>query len=350
MTTQPMSKDIAVIGAGPAGLFTVFEAGMLGMSCAVIEALPEIGGQCSALYPEKPIYDIPAFPEISAGGLIQNLEKQAAPFSPHYITNRQAAALEQHGSRWHITTDKGDVIDAGAVIIAAGGGAFAPNRPPLEHIRAYEGTSVFYSVTDTSRMKDKHVVIAGGGDSAADWSVALCDIAASVTILHRRKTFRCAPETAAKMEALAIEKRIRIAAPFQAASLEGDIEQGTLTGVRIRSIKGDVEETLQADIFLPFFGLASDLGPVASWGLGTEKKHLSVAADTMSTDSPGIFAVGDICTYPGKLKLILTGFSEAALAAHSARAHLFPEKVFRFEYSTSTGVGSTTEYQKEAVS
>lgn len=336
--TTPLQKDIAVIGAGPAGLFTVFEAGMLGLSCAVIDNLPHTGGQCAALYPEKPIYDIPGFADISGGELTENLEKQAAPFNPVYLFERRAAGLEEKDGRWHVTTDGGETVIAKCVIIAAGGGAFAPNRPPLEHITAYEGTSVFYSVLRKADFAGKRVVIAGGGDSAADWTVALSDIAASVTVVHRREKFRCAPDTATKMAKLAEEGKITLAVPYQCAALEGDTETGQLSAVIARTVKGDDTKIIPADAFLPFFGLASDLGALAEWGLNLNKKHIAVDAATMSAGRPGIFAVGDICDYPGKLKLILTGFAEAALAAHSARSHIFPEKVFRFEYSTTSGV------------
>jgi thioredoxin reductase (NADPH) len=326
--------DVAVIGAGPVGLFALFEAGMAGLTSAVVETLPAVGGQCAALYPQKPIYDIPGFPEIRAGELAERLREQAARFRPEYFLARQAVSLERQEGFFRIGTDKGDVIEAKSVILAAGGGAFAPNRPPLEGIEAYEGSCVLYSVPDKEAFRGKRVVIAGGGDSAADWAVELADIAASVRIVHRRPDFRCAEDSKRKLAALAASGAVTIEAPYRLHRLEG--EGGTLRAVVVRTLKDDGEKRLEADFLLPFFGLAMHLGHLEQWGLAMERKHIAVDPATMATNVPGVYAVGDVVSYPGKLKLILTGFAEAALAAHSVRAYLFPEKTFHFEYSTSS--------------
>ncbi len=335
-----VETDIAVIGAGPVGLFAVFECGMLEMRCHVIDALEGIGGQCSALYPEKPIYDIPGFPEIMASALIENLERQAAPFDPVYHLNQQVTSLSETGTgRWLLETSSGTRLDAGAVLIAAGVGAFGPNRPPLEGLAAYEGKSVFYLVKSREDFRGKKVVIAGGGDSAVDWALSLAEIAQSLKVVHRRPKFRAAPESARRLQQLADAGTLELVIPFQLDALEG--KDGTLEAVIVKDLDGNVR-SLEADVLLPFFGLSQNLGPVAEWGLDLEKNHITVEAASMSASGsasrPGLYAIGDIATYPGKLKLILTGFAEAALAAHSARDHLHPDQVYHFEYSTPHGV------------
>ncbi|MDH5748197.1 MAG: NAD(P)/FAD-dependent oxidoreductase [Rhodospirillales bacterium] len=328
--------DIAVIGAGPVGLFAVFQCGMLELRCSVIDALEGVGGQCSALYPEKPIYDIPGFPQIPASGLIENLERQAAPFDPVYHLNQQVTSLTAlDGGRWLLETSAGTRIDAGAVLIAAGVGAFGPNRPPLDGLESFEGTSVFYLVNKREDFRGKNVVIAGGGDSAVDWALSLVDIAASIKVVHRRPKFRAAPESARRLQELADAGTLELVIPFQLDSLEG--KDGKLEAVGVRDLDG-TQRKLEADVLLPFFGLSQNLGPVAEWGLDLDKNHIVVDAATMAASRPGLYAIGDIAAYPGKLKLILTGFAEAALAAHSARAHIHPGEVYHFEYSTTHGV------------
>ncbi|NQV46955.1 MAG: NAD(P)/FAD-dependent oxidoreductase [Rhodospirillaceae bacterium] len=334
------STDIAVIGAGPAGLFSVFECGMLKMSCHVIDALDAIGGQLSALYPEKPIYDIPGYPSVLAANLVTSLEAQAAPFDPVYHLNQQVTALEEQKSgRWRLQTSKGVVIDAGAVIIAAGVGAFGPNRPPLEGIEAYEGqgpgVGVHYLVKRREDFLGKKVVIAGGGDSAVDWALSLADIASSLAIVHRRPKFRAAPDSAAKLQQLATGGVIDMVVPFQLARIDGD--GGKLSGVTVADLDGN-ERHLEADALLPFFGLSQNLGPITDWGLNLDHHQISIDPVTAATGKAGIFAVGDIAAYPNKLKLILSGFAEAAGAAHAARAHLHPGEALHFEYSTTQGV------------
>ncbi len=330
--------DVVVVGAGPIGLFSVFEIGMLKMKCHVIDALDFIGGQCSALYPEKPIYDIPAYPRISAQDLINNLEKQIEPFAPEYHLGQQVIKFSkrQDGS-FDIVTSKGTEINAKAIIIAAGCGAFGPNRPPLDNIEEFEKTSVMYSVRNRESLRGKDVVIAGGGDSAVDWAIDLSEITNSLTIVHRRPKFRCAPDSARKLKSLADQGKLTIATPYQLSKLQGNAQK--LEAVDVIDFDGIVK-TLKCDILIPFFGLSMDLGPILDWGLNVEKKHISVTPSTMETNIPGVFAIGDVANYSGKLKLILTGFSEAALSAHSIYPILNPDQELHFEYSTTKGIKS----------
>ncbi|CCQ74955.1 NAD(P)/FAD-dependent oxidoreductase [Magnetospira sp. QH-2] len=336
MTEINFSTDVIVIGAGPVGLFAIHQCGMLKMKCHVIDALDHTGGQCNALYPEKPIYDIPGYPKILGGELIQNLMAQALPFEPVFHPGQQVTALdplEQGG--WSVTTDKGLTGTAKAVIVAAGGGAFGPNRPPLDGIQGYEGHSVFYAVQRRDAFVDKRVVIAGGGDSAVDWAISLAEVAKSVAVVHRRDRFRCAPESAAQLKALAAQGKVEMVTPYQLAALEG--ADGQLSGVTVKTLKGE-EKRLPADVLLPFFGLSMDPGPVATWGLDMSGQYVAVNRESMETCRPGVYAVGDIATYCGKLKLILCGFAEAATAAHSAFAHVHPGEALHLEFSTSKGV------------
>jgi len=328
--------DIVVIGAGPIGLFAIFQAGMLKMKCHVIDALEFVGGQCSALYPEKPIYDIPAYPHIMAEELIEKLKEQASPFAPTYHLNQQVIGFKRRDDgSFDVVTSKDVVINAKAIIIAAGCGSFGPNRPPLDNIRSYEGTSIFYSVRNKKALADKNIMIAGGGDSAVDWAIELSSIAKSVTIVHRRNKFRCAPESTSKMEQLVALNKINIAAPYQLHQLHGST--GHLESVDLIDFESRIKN-IKCDILLPFFGLSMDLGPILEWELGMEKKHISVQSDSMQTNITGIYAIGDIINYPGKLKLILTGFAEAALATHSIYDLVYPDQPLHFEYSTTKGV------------
>lgn len=333
------TTDVAIIGAGPVGLFTVFECGMLGMSCRVIDALEGIGGQCAALYPEKPIYDIPAYPEISGGDLVRKLEKQAEPFDPHYHLNQQVVSLSGEAGAFHLTTSAGVSIDAKAIIIAAGVGAFGPKRPPLASIKDYEaagpGLGVKYMVVRTSDFAAKKVVIAGGGDSAVDWANVLSGVAEKVSIVHRRAKFRAMPDSIRKMETLVEDGRIEMVTPFQLSRLEG--EGGVLESVIVTDMD-DNERSIDADVLLPFYGLSQDLGPIRSWGLNDSRSGIPIEPASAMTSRHGIYAVGDIADCPGKLKLILTGFAEAAAAAHHAYGTVFPDKALHFEYSTTKGV------------
>lgn len=333
------SADVAIIGAGPVGLFAVFQCGMLGMSCRVVDALESNGGQCAALYPEKPIYDIPAYPEISGGELVRKLEKQAEPFNPHYHLNQQVIGLEGQAGAFHLTTSEGVSIDAKVVIIAAGVGAFGPKRPPLPDINIYEaagpGRGVKYMVAKTSDFAGKRIVIAGGGDSAVDWANVLSGVAESVKVVHRRAKFRAMPDSVKKMDALVEDGRIELVTPYQLERLEG--EDGILNSVIVADLDGQ-ERALEADVLLPFYGLSQDLGPIRSWKLNDSRSGIPIDPSNAMTTRDGIYAVGDIADCPGKLKLILTGFAEAAAAAHHAYKTVFPDKALHFEYSTTKGI------------
>ena len=334
--STPLATDVAVIGAGPVGLFAIFECGMLKMRCHVIDTLEMIGGQCAALYPEKPIYDIPGYPRVQAQDLIDRLAEQAAPFEPVYHLGQQVTGLEQQDDgRWRLTTSRGTVIDARAVVIAAGCGAFGPNRPPLDGIEDYEGHSVHYLVQRREAFRGKTIVIAGGGDSAVDWANSLAEVADKIYVVHRRPKFRAAPESVSQMEQLVESGKVELVIPYQLAGLEGDGRK--LSGVVVADLKGE-QKTLAADCLLPFFGLSMNLGPIADWGLDLEHHHITVNPASAETSAAGIFAIGDIAHYQGKLKLILTGFSEAALAAHSIRPLVYPGEALHWEYSTTRGV------------
>lgn len=329
--------DVVIIGAGPVGLFAIFEAGMLKMRCHVVDTLDTVGGQCAALYPEKPIYDIPAHPKIDAQDLIRQLEAQAAPFKPIYHLGQQVVGIENLESGiWKVRTSIGTQITCKAVIIAAGCGAFGPNRPPLPGIEAYEGRSVFYLVTQKETLRGQRIAIAGGGDSAVDWALLLADLAEHIYFIHRRPKFRAAPESVAQLEALAAQGKVELVVPYQLAALEG--ANGLLSSVIVETLEGE-KKALDAQVLLPFFGLAMELGPIAEWGLDLHLSHITVNPATCETNLPGIYAVGDISQYPGKLKLILCGFAEAAMACHAAYPRVHEGKALHFEYSTSKGVG-----------
>jgi thioredoxin reductase (NADPH) len=331
-----IATDIVVIGAGPSGLFTVFQAGMLKMRCHVIDSLEVIGGQCTALYPEKPIYDIPAHPKVLASELIELLEAQANPFAPVYHLNQQVQTITQNPNQtFTVGTSAGKYITCKAIVIAAGCGAFGPNRPPLANLSSYEQKSVFYAVKNKAEFTDKKVVIAGGGDSAVDWAIALADIAKKIMVVHRRDKFRCAPDSTDKLEKLVKQGKINLITPYQLHSLQG--ENGILQQVNVVDFSQNILH-LEADYLLPFFGLAMELGPIAKWGLNLTKNHITVNQSTMQTSQTGIYAVGDIAHYPAKLKLILTGFAEVASACHDIFKIVFPDQLFHFEYSTSKGV------------
>ena len=333
--SQVHTTDVTIIGAGPVGLFSVFELGMLGMRCHVVDVLEEPGGQCTALYPEKPIYDIPGFPEIAANELIDRLSEQIAPFHPTFDLGQQVTAINNHNGPWAVSTSEGKTINSTAILVAAGVGAFGPNRPPLERIEEFEGSSVFYLVRRVQELADKRVVIAGGGDSAVDWALALTDVAERVTMVHRRAKFRAAPESERRLGELAKSGAIDVITPYQLTALEG--KGGVLDAIHVTSLDGD-ERRIEADILLPFFGLAMKLGPIAEWGLNLDRNHILVDPATAATNRAGLFAIGDIAVYPGKLKLILTGFSEAAVAARAIHRMVFPDQELHFEYSTLTGV------------
>jgi thioredoxin reductase (NADPH) len=329
------SCDVAIIGAGPVGLFGVFECGMLEMGCQVFDALPAPGGQCAALYPEKPIYDIPGYPRIDAAELVERLIEQAAPFAPVFHLGQAVSRLTATAEGFVVENAAGRRVAARAVVIAAGAGAFGPNRPPLAGIEEFEERSVFYLVRRREDFRGRRVVIAGGGDSAVDWALSLADIAERVIVVHRRAKFRAAPQSAARLQALAEAGRIELVIPYQLHALEG--AGGQLSAVIVADLAGQTRR-LAADCLLPFFGLATDLGPLAAWRLDLDHNRISVDPATCATSRPGIFAIGDIAAYRGKLKLILSGFAEAALAAHAIHPLVHPGEALHFEYSTMKGV------------
>jgi thioredoxin reductase (NADPH) len=335
MRNTPEACDVAIIGAGPVGLFAVFECGMLEMGCHLFDALPAPGGQCAALYPEKPIYDIPGHPRIDAGELVERLVEQAAPFAPVFHLGHPVSRLKATAEGFAVESAAGLRVAARAVVIAAGAGAFGPNRPPLAGIAEFEERSVFYLVRRRDDFRGRRVVIAGGGDAAVDWALSLVDIAERVAIVHRRARFRAAPQSAARLERLAEDGRIDLVIPYQLHALEG--AGGQLSAVIVADLEGRTRR-LAADCLLPFFGLATDLGPLAAWDLELDHNRIKVDPATCATSRPGIFAVGDIAAYPGKLKLILSGFAEAALAAHAIHPLVHPGEALHFEYSTTKGV------------
>ena len=331
-----IETDVAIVGAAPVGMFAVFECGMLKLSSVLIDTLGELGGQCAALYPEKPIYDIPAHPSLAAGHLVTQLEAQIAPFNAPRLLNRRVDALEGEAGAFTLRTDKGDTVRARAVVIAAGAGAFGPNRPPLDGLEAYEASgAVQYYVRRREDFRGRNVVIAGGGDSAVDWALALKDVAARIYVVHRRAKFRAAPETAAQLDAAAAAGEVEMVIPYQLHALHGS--DGALAEVEVADLDGATRR-LPADRLLPFFGLSMDLGPIAQWGLDLERHHVAIDPATCETNIPGVFAIGDVATYKGKLKLILQGFSEAAMAAHAIHPIARPGEALHFEYSTSKGV------------
>lgn len=328
--------DVAIIGAGPSGLFAGFEAGMLGLSAVIIDTLPYPGGQCSALYPEKPIYDIPAIPAIKAEDLTQNLLKQNEKFKHEMLLSTFVESYSKNAEgvfTLHAVTKKKKIeINAKSVIIAIGGGSFGPNKPPLENIEGYEEKSVFYMVNNKRQFAGKNVVITGGGDSAVDWAILLSDIA-NVSVVHRRNKFRAHENSLVELNRLFDAGKVKLHAPFQLKSLHGN--DGTLSGITIENIDDKSQTEIKADFLLPFFGLAMEIGPIKDWGFDFEKNYIKVEPSTMQTSIEGIFAIGDIATYKGKLKLILCGFAEAATACYGVRSYLYPDKSFHFEYSTS---------------
>ncbi len=329
------TTDIAIIGAGPVGLFMVFEAGLLGYKCAVIDSLPEIGGQLTALYPEKPIYDIPGFPSILAGDIVNNLAEQALPFKPEYILCNPVDGLTENKDGSFTLNTATDTIHAKVVIIAAGMGVFTPRRPPLDNLAEFENKSVFYSVRNKDRFADKNIVIAGGGDSAADWAVELAPKAKAVHVIHRRNTFRAAEDTVRKMKELEESGKIIIHAPAQLSQLHGD--NGQLNTITITDLENNPTQ-LECDNLLCFFGMSPALGPIAEWEIDLSGKKIAVTPATMETTRHGILAIGDITDYAGKLDLILTGFAEGAIAAKTAQGIIEPDKQFKLVYTTSKGV------------
>ncbi|MBT4472644.1 NAD(P)/FAD-dependent oxidoreductase [Flavobacteriaceae bacterium] len=340
-----IKTDILIIGAGPTGLFTVFEAGLLKLKCHLIDALPQPGGQCSEIYPKKPIYDIPAFPEILAGDLVDNLMKQIQPFQPGFTLGERAQSIQtQDDGSFIVTTNKGTKHHAPIVAIAGGLGSFEPRKPPIPNIADFEDKGVEYIIRDPELYRDKDVVIAGGGDSALDWSIFLTDVASSVTLVHRRNEFRGALDSVEKVQELKNQSKIQLITPGEVVGIVGEKQ---LTGVTIKQADDVFEKP--CDHFIPLFGLAPKLGPIADWGLEIEKNAIKVD-NTLDyqTNIPGIYAIGDVNTYPGKLKLILCGFHEATLMCQSAYKRIFPDKRHVMKYTTVGGVEGFDGSKKQA--
>ncbi|CAI8365537.1 MAG TPA: ferredoxin--NADP(+) reductase [Flavobacteriaceae bacterium] len=340
-----IKTDILIIGAGPTGLFTVFEAGLLKLKCHLIDALPQPGGQCSEIYPKKPIYDIPAFPEILAGDLVDNLMKQIQPFQPGFTLGERAQSIQtQDDGTFIVTTNKGTKHHAPIVAIAGGLGSFEPRKPPIPNIASFEDKGVEYIIRDPELYRDKDVVIAGGGDSALDWSIFLTDVASSVTLVHRRNEFRGALDSVEKVQELKNKGKIQLITPAEVVGIVGEKQ---LTGVTIR--QADVVFEKPCDHFIPLFGLAPKLGPIGDWGLEIEKNAIKVD-NTLDyqTNIPGIYAIGDVNIYPGKLKLILCGFHEATLMCQSAYKRIFPDKRYVLKYTTVGGVEGFDGTKKQA--
>ncbi len=334
--TTTIQTDALIIGAGPVGLFAVFELGLLDVKAHVIDILDKPGGQCAELYPEKPIYDIPALPVVTGQELTGRLLEQIKPFGPVFHFGERVDSLRRVDGGFEVDTDIGRRFFAKVIIIAAGGGSFTPKRPPLSGIETFEGTSVFYAVRKMDAFRDKTVVVVGGGDSALDWTLNLQPVAKSVTLIHRRNEFRAAPDSVNKMRALVQEGRMKLILG-QVMKLRG--EGGALKSLRVRGpVSGGAEQEfeIEAERLLPFFGLTMKLGPIANWGLNLHENLIAVDTEKFETSEPGIFAIGDINWYPGKLKLILCGFHEAALMAQQAHRYVYPGKRVVFQYTTSS--------------
>ena len=330
-----IQTDLCIIGAGPVGLFTVFEAGLLKMRCHLIDALPQVGGQLAEIYPKKPIYDIPGYPSILAGELVDNLMAQIAPFKPTFTLGERVEVLDrQPDQSFVVRTNLGTEVACKAVVIAAGLGCFEPRKPELANIDAYEHKGISYMILDPEKYRGKKVILAGGGDSALDWTIFLADVAAELTLVHRNETFRGAVDSAEKVAELAQSGRIRLLLSSELTGLEGD-EQ--LRAVQITN-KQKESSWYETDYLIPLFGLSPKLGPIEGWGLNLDKNAIEVAVHDYSTNVPGIYAIGDINTYPGKLKLILCGFHEAALMVQSAFKLVYPDQKLSFKYTTVNGV------------
>lgn len=340
-----IQTDILIIGAGPTGLFTVFEAGLLKMRCHIIDALPQPGGQLAELYPKKPIFDIPGYPSVMAGELVDNLMEQIKQFEPGFTLNETAYTIEkQEDGSFIVTTNKGTQHQAKAIAIAGGLGSFEPRKPELENLAKFEENGIEYFVKNPEQFRDKRIVIAGGGDSALDWSIFLAEIASEVTLVHRRNEFRGALDSVEKVQELKHLGKINLITPAEITELHGTDK---LTAITIE--KEGEKQVLETDYFIPLFGLSPKLGPIANWGLEIEKNAIKVNnALDYQTNVDGIYAIGDINTYPGKLKLILCGFHEATMMCQSVYQRLNPGKKYILKYTTVSGVDGFDGTRKEA--
>ncbi len=335
-----IKTDILIVGAGPVGLFTVFEAGLLKLRCHLVDALPMPGGQLSEIYPKKPIYDIPGYPSVLAGELVEKLMEQIAPFKPGFTLGERAESIEKVGEKmYRMTTNRGTQIEAPVIAIAGGLGCFEPRKPPIPNLENFEDHGVEYIIKDPEFYRNKRVVLAGGGDSALDWTIYLSDVASEVTLIHRRNEFRGAPDSVEKVMELAHNGKIDLLTESQAVGLVGN---GKLTDVMIKhKTRGQISKA--TDHFVPLFGLSPKLGPISDWGLTIDKNAIEVNTLDYSTNLPGIYAIGDINTYPGKLKLILCGFHEATLMCQSAFRYINPDQKLSFKYTTVNGVNGFEE-------
>ncbi|MBA4744956.1 MAG: NAD(P)/FAD-dependent oxidoreductase [Muricauda sp.] len=342
-----IKTDILIIGAGPTGLFAVFEAGLLQLKCHLIDALPQAGGQCAEIYPKKPIYDIPGFPEVLAGDLVDNLMEQIKPFQPGFTLGERAETIEKlDDGSFIVTTNKGTKHHAPVVAIAGGLGSFEPRKPLLENLEKYEDNGVAYMIKEPEIYRGKKVLIAGGGDSALDWSIFLADVAKEVTLVHRRNEFRGALDSVEKVQQLKNEGKINLMTPAEVVALKGEDQ---LEKVTVKNTTTSKETDVVVDNFIPLFGLSPKLGPISNWGLEIEKNAIKVNNSLdYQTNIPGIYAIGDVNTYPGKLKLILCGFHEATLMCQSAYQKIFPDKKYVMKYTTVGGVTGFDGSKKEA--
>ncbi|MEX2232335.1 MAG: NAD(P)/FAD-dependent oxidoreductase [Cyclobacteriaceae bacterium] len=329
--------DICIIGAGPVGLFAVFEAGLLKMRCHLVDVLPQVGGQLSEIYPKKPIYDIPGFPEIKAGELVENLAKQIEPFKPTFSLGEKVTTVVRQGDgTFELTTADGTVISCKVIVVAGGLGCFEPRKPEIDNLEKFEGKGILYFVKDPEALRDKRLVITGGGDSALDWTIHLASLAKHLTLIHRNETFRGAPDSAQKIFDLARAGKIDLLLNTNLKSVSGN---GHLAAVSCVDPDKNIR-TIDSDYLIPLFGLSPKLGPIAEWGLTLDKNAIPVNTIDYSTNIPGIYAIGDINTYPGKLKLILSGFHEAALMAQGAFKFVYPDQKLSFKYTTVNGVNA----------
>lgn len=330
--SETIKTDCLIVGAGPVGLFAVFELGILGLSCEVVDNLDKIGGQCAELYPDKPIYDIPALPECTGLSLIENLQKQIKPFNTSFHLNERIDQISNEGDLWIVKTSANKVFETPNIFIAGGVGSFEPRKPPIESVSMFEGKGIEYSIPNKDYYAGKKIVIFGGGDSALDWTVELSKIASHITLVHRRDEFKAAQHTVSLMEGLVKEGKVDLITNHQISDVSGDMR---IKKAVIKD-KSDVTQEVDCDEILIFYGLKMELGPINDWGLNLNEKQISVNTENFETNLPGVFAIGDISYYPGKLKLILSGFHEAALASQKAFVRAKPDETLTFRYTTSS--------------